>query len=125
MPSQPSERIDTARIKTLEVLEDAPSQSMFLGVLKERFIDNLWPALILGSLIAASLFIWHHSMIKALETRQEFQSQRLQRLQRVIDELPSQIDLTNQIETLSIRLQGMEASLKGIEESVKTHPQKK
>lgn len=95
------------------------------GRVRERFVDNPWPAIILGSFLGSSLFIWHHSMIKAMETRQEFQTQRLQRLQQVVDSLPDQIDLTTQIEALSIKLQHMESSLRGIEESVKTHPPKK
>lgn len=79
-------------------------------------------AFIVCSVSILSMFVWHHSMIKAAEIRLNHQTKRISGLYQMVEIIPQQQEAASQIEALSVRLQGMESTLQEIVDKLEENP---
>lgn len=89
-------------------------------MLKERLAEPTWPvvgmSLVVACVLVLTMFVWHHSILKAQESRLHLQQRKIAEMQQTLAMLPAQLDVAAQIEQMDIRLQEWERMIEDIQE---------
>lgn len=98
-------------------IEKKPSESIFALIAGYR--PKMWANWALGCVLAG-LLLWVVSSIKAAESRLEAQSDRITRVQTLVDTLQSRPDFNQQVDVLTTRVGRMEQILEELAQMLKS-----